>query len=86
MSLNSVELENFRHEISSFFDSTITPRIKEAGSKTTSMFSPFDEALAFQKLLHEKKGWAGVSWPLEYGGTGWGIEQQGIFHEVCRER
>ncbi|CAA0081740.1 Acyl-CoA dehydrogenase FadE26 [Zhongshania aliphaticivorans] len=86
MSFDSVALEEFRREVSLFLDEEITPIIKEAGRKITSMFSPFDEALAFQKLLHKKKGWAGVSWPLEYGGTGWGVEQQVIFHEACRER
>ena len=49
------------------------------------MFSPFDQAMAFQRALHSK-GWSGISWPVEYGGTGWSLDQQRIFQEECRVR
>lgn len=78
-------LRAFRREVVEFLDSEVSDRISEAGRKTTSMFSPFDEAILFQQLLH-KKGWAGISWPVEHGGTGWNIVEQNIFHDECRKR
>ena len=86
MSSELQQLEAFRAEVADFLDAEVDDRIKEAGEKLTSMFPSFDEAMGFQKLLHEKKGWAGVSWPTEYGGTGWSIAQQCVFHEECRKR
>ena len=81
----SYQLDSFRKEIGDFLDASVDERLREAGRKTTSMFSPFDETMAFQKLLHQR-GWSGFSWPTEYGGTGWSITQQRIFHEECRKR
>ena len=34
--------------------------------------------LRSQKCLHEQ-GWAGVNWPVEFGGTGWTPVQKYIF-------
>jgi alkylation response protein AidB-like acyl-CoA dehydrogenase len=49
-------------------------------------FAPYSEtnfrktyaAIRFQQWLHEH-GWAGVNWPVEYGGTGWTPVQKYIF-------
>ena len=80
-----IELETFRAEIASFLDNELSDDIREAGKKTAGVISAFDQAIAFQQALH-KKGWAGVSWPVEFGGTGWNLAQQRIFHEECRRR
>ncbi len=37
-----------------------------------------EDQVRWQKLLH-KKGWAGINWPVEYGGTGWTPVQKYIF-------
>jgi alkylation response protein AidB-like acyl-CoA dehydrogenase len=37
-----------------------------------------EDMVAFQQWLHEH-GWAGVNWPVEYGGTGWTPLQKYIF-------
>jgi alkylation response protein AidB-like acyl-CoA dehydrogenase len=37
-----------------------------------------EDMVAFQQWLHEH-GWAGVNWPVEYGGTGWTPVQKYIF-------
>lgn len=38
---------------------------------------------AWQKALHDR-GWAGINWPLEHGGTGWTSVQKHIFwEELC---
>ena len=37
-----------------------------------------EDLVRFQQWLHEK-GWAGVNWPVEYGGTGWTPVQKYLF-------
>ena len=39
-----------------------------------------EDYLEWQRRLHER-GWGGVSWPLQFGGTGWNAVQQYIFEE-----
>ncbi len=79
------ELERFRKEVAEFLDHAPTPEIREAGRKTTSVFAPFEQAIAWQKILHAK-GWVAPAWPVEHGGTGWSIEQRYIFAEEYRKR
>ena len=47
-------LEEFRNEIGRCLDEQLSERIREGGKKTTSMFSPFQEAMAFHRVLHGK--------------------------------
>ena len=37
-----------------------------------------DDMVRFMQWLHER-GWAGVNWPVEYGGTGWSPVQKYLF-------
>lgn len=74
------ELDAFRAEVAAFLDSAPTPAIREAGRKTTSAFAPFDEVMEWHGILH-RRGWAAPSWPVEFGGTGWSVEQRFIFAE-----
>ncbi|UAB77805.1 acyl-CoA dehydrogenase family protein [Erythrobacter sp. SCSIO 43205] len=80
----SPELEAFRAEVAEFFATAPTPAIREAGRKTTSVFAPFDQCMEWHKIL-AKKGWAAPHWPVEYGGTGWSVEQRFIFAEEYRK-
>ncbi|MFT5605066.1 MAG: alkylation response protein AidB-like acyl-CoA dehydrogenase [Paracoccaceae bacterium] len=73
-------LQAFRLEVRDFFESAPTPEILEAGQKTTSVFAPFKQAMAWQRILFEK-GWVAPSWPLELGGTGWDVQERYIFAE-----
>lgn len=79
------ELEAFRAEVCAFLDTAPTPEIREAGRKLTSVFAPFDQVMAWHRILYEK-GWAAPGWPVEHGGTGWSIEQRHIFAEEYRRR
>jgi alkylation response protein AidB-like acyl-CoA dehydrogenase len=79
------ELAAFRQEVRDFLATAPTPEILEAGRKTTSVFAPFKQAMAWQKILFDK-GWVAPSWPEEYGGTGWSIHQRYIFAEECNRR
>ncbi|MGN6473581.1 MAG: acyl-CoA dehydrogenase family protein [Mycobacteriales bacterium] len=78
-------LEDFRNEVAEFLDNAPTDAIREAGRKTTSVFAPFDEVMAWHKIL-AKKGWAAPSWPVEYGGTGWSVEQRYVYAEEYWKR
>lgn len=76
----SEELEVFRREVAEFLDTAPTPAIREAGKKTTSVFAPFKDVREWHRILHAK-GWSAPAWPVEYGGTGWSVEQRYIFAE-----
>ena len=76
----SSEDETFRDEVRAFLDEKLTPSMREAAARTTTVFADRDLAMAWQKILVEK-GWAVPSWPVEYGGTGWSPTQKYIFGE-----
>ncbi len=73
-------LAAFRAEVAAFLDTAPTPAIREAGRKTTSVFAPFEEVMAWHRILHAR-GWAAPAWPVEHGGTGWSVEQRHVFYE-----
>lgn len=73
-------LEAFREEVCAFLDTAPTDAIREAGRKTTSVFAPFEATMEWHRLLYAR-GWAAPAWPVEYGGTGWSLEQRYIFSE-----
>jgi len=78
-------LEAFRAEVAEFLDTTPTEAIREAGRKTTSVFAPFEQVMAWHRIL-AKKGWSAPAWPAEYGGTGWSVEQRYVFAEEHARR
>ncbi len=79
------ESARFREEVRAFLATAPSEEILEAGRKTTSVFAPFKQAIAWQKILYDK-GWVAPSWPEKYGGTGWSIQQRYIFAEECNRR
>ena len=76
------ELAAFRQEVRAFLDEALTPELKEAGLKRTSVWQEIRSAIAWQQALHAR-GWGGVDWPEEYGGTGWSVAQRYVFAEEC---
>ena len=66
----------FQEEIRTFFRDDFPNDIREKQDKGIDL-AP-EEQVRWQQLLH-KKGWAGVNWPVEYGGTGWTPVQKYIF-------
>ena len=72
----------FRDGVRRFLDSALTPELREAGRRTTSVFTEKQYSLTWQKILHAK-GWVAPSWPKEYGGTGWTDMQRYIFAREC---
>ena len=78
----SSEDEAFRAEVVEFLRTNLTPELREAGRKKTSVWQEPVSAAAWQKLLFDK-GWLVPDWPSEYGGTGWSLTQRYIFAQEC---
>ena len=74
--------EAFRQEVRDFLASSLTPEIRRAGSRMTSVYANHTAQMAWQEILHAK-GWAAPGWPTEYGGAGWSAVQRHIY---ARER
>lgn len=72
----------FRDEVRAFLKERLTPELREAGARMTSVFIDRDWNLAWQAILNEK-GWVAPDWPVEYGGTGWTETQRWIFAGEC---
>ena len=66
----------FREEVRAFFRDKFPARIRE--QQLNGIPLQKEDYILYQKLLNEQ-GWAGVNWPVEYGGTGWSAVQQYIF-------
>ena len=78
----SPEELNFRDEARAFLDASLTPDLREAGRRATSVFMDKRYSLAWQKILHAK-GWVAPSWPKPFGGTGWSDMQRYIWSAEC---
>ena len=72
----------FQEEVRTMLAEELTPELRAAAARTTTVFAEKDVALAWQAILH-KRGWAGVSWPKEFGGPGWTSNQRYIFNREC---
>src|SRR3954452_24772311 len=56
------------------------------GSEPAGDPEAFEFRRAWQKALNDR-GWAGLSWPTEYGGAGASLVEQAIFYEeIARAR
>lgn len=81
----AIELNEFRAEIAEFIDKNATLEILEAGAKTTSLFTPWDQTMKWHRIL-ASRGWSALHWPVEHGGTGWSDDQKAIFYDECDKR
>ena len=81
MELSHADLA-FRDEVRAFLAERLTPELREAGRRMTSVFIDREWSIAWQKILHEK-GWAAPDWPVEHGGPGWTLTQRYIFAGEC---
>jgi acyl-CoA dehydrogenase len=85
MDLSLTEDERaFQDEVRAFLAETLDPDLAAAGRLATSVFMDPEFSLPWQRKLHAK-GWAAPSWPVEYGGPGWGEMKRAIFQaELAR--
>ena len=68
----------FRDEVRAFLDAELTPELRSAGSRMTSVYADYETGMAWQKILHAK-GWIAPAWPVAFGGCGWSVAQRHIF-------
>ena len=86
MALNldfTAEDEAFRAEVRAFLDEHLTEDLVRESRRQTTVFPEKDVAMRWQRILHERKGWAAPTWPEEFGGPGWSATQRYIFNEEC---
>lgn len=77
MNVNLTEQDiEFRDEVRTFLSEKYPADIRE--KRNAGIALSREEMVRWQKVLYEQ-GWFAVNWPVEYGGTGWGIVQQFIF-------
>src|SRR5437588_12913711 len=77
----SPEETAFRHEISAWIRGNLPDGWGEPGFKEPKTF---EDRLVFSRAWEKKladAGWAGISWPKDYGGRGVTLMEQVIFHE-----
>ena len=70
--------QDFRREVRRFFEEEYPPAILDKVARGQRLDR--DDHVASQKALNAR-GWLGISWPQEYGGTGWSPMQRLIFDE-----
>ncbi len=73
----------FHEEVNDFLNDHLSDDLRRAGRLMTSVFADFDYAMAWQKILHEKKGWAAPAWPEVWGGTNWSVTRHYLFAAAC---
>ena len=79
MDLNfSAEDVAFRDEVRSFIADNYPAGLKSKSEEGEELSKA--DFLSWHKVL-AAKGWAGIAWPVEYGGTGWTSVQRYIFAE-----
>ena len=66
---------DFRERVRAWLSENVPDQARPAGVREACHFD-----LAWQRTLYDN-GWAGISWPKEYGGCGLSLVQQIIWHE-----
>ncbi|MFU2325815.1 acyl-CoA dehydrogenase family protein [Pseudomonas sp. NFX98] len=70
----------FREEVRAFLRDRLPVDIAARG-RQGKRFNKEDQ-VTWMRLLNER-GWLAASWPVEFGGTGWGAVEKHIFDEEC---
>ncbi|REK08233.1 MAG: acyl-CoA dehydrogenase [Planctomycetota bacterium] len=76
LGLTPSELE-FRDQLRAWLKDNLPPKMVKTADNTTAYY---DYLKDWQRKLYEG-GWAGISWPKEYGGRGASFIEQAIFQE-----
>jgi alkylation response protein AidB-like acyl-CoA dehydrogenase len=74
----------FRDEVRQFLEARLTPEMRAATAKMTSVYAHPDLSLAWQRILHAR-GWAAPAWPKAFGGCGWSLTERYIFASELAE-
>ncbi len=70
----------FQDEVRRFLNEKLPADIRE--KTLTGRHMTKADHVRWQKVLYAQ-GWAGVNWPVEYGGTGWTPTQKYIWSNEC---
>ncbi|OBY88490.1 pimeloyl-CoA dehydrogenase large subunit [Pseudomonas sp. AU11447] len=70
----------FREEVRAFLRSELPAEISSRILQGKRLSK--EQQVAWMRTL-DQRGWLAPGWPLEYGGTGWGVVQKHIFEEEC---
>src|SRR5690606_25535326 len=76
----SAEDQAFRQTVERFIEAALPPELRHMVRNRLRLGK--DDFLQWHRIVH-RQGWAGVSWPKEYGGTGWTAIEQHIWQEAC---
>ena len=71
---SQTDLQEFVEEVRDFLSEKLTPELRHFGDAYASYSLPRSVAEEWTGILDEK-GWSVPHWPVEYGGTGWSVEQ-----------
>lgn len=81
MDLKSTPQEQaFREELRAWLKANVPPPFTGETTSDEGRKAEFQYLRDWQKKVYEG-GWAGISWPKEYGGRGAGVIEQAIFQE-----
>jgi len=69
----------FRLEIRAFFEKHLAQSLRRAVQHLGNLIDR-PTLMEWHNILLEK-GWAGTSWPVEHGGTGWSLKRQYIYEQ-----
>jgi alkylation response protein AidB-like acyl-CoA dehydrogenase len=72
--------DEFRAEVRTFIAAEL-PR--DMAARTLLGYHPHKPDVEFWTAKLHARGWSAISWPQEYGGTGWTVSQRHIFDEEC---
>lgn len=72
------DLKQFTDEVRTFINESLTPELRRAGEMCAGIYADQPVAVEWHRILNSQ-GWAVPAWPVEWGGTGWDIEQHAIF-------
>ena len=73
---------NFRDEVQAFLRNEFPENVRQ--KKALGLRLGKQDYVDWQQALY-KKGWAGINWPSEHGGTGWSATQKYIFYTEAAE-
>ncbi len=72
------DLKQFTDEVRTFINESLTPELRRAGEMCAGIYADQPVAVEWHRILNSQ-GWAVPAWPVEWGGTGWNVEQHAIF-------
>ncbi len=73
-------LDAFRGEVRAFLAAEAPERLT---ARNPSIYHSRRHEIAEWTAILHRRGWSAPNWPVEHGGTGWSLPQQGIFAEEC---